>query len=308
MIDKEREVYEQYYANAYRGVYRFGDRISQELEESRERIRQFMGAASSDEIIFTGGTTMAINLVANAWGRKHLRPGDEILLNEIEHHANLVPWQWIAQQTGAVLKFIPLTDDLQLDVERIGEVLSAKTRLLAITGMSNVLGTVPPLSEIIPKAKAVGAVVLVDGAQSVPHMPTHVVSDEIDFLAFSGHSCTGRPASERFMDVANCWSRWIRFLCGGHMIERVERTSFTLAPLPARFEAGTLPIAQAIALGTAVGSSRTLASARSIITSNRSYDTRGTGFTKFPVSLSTVRTTSHRGANFELHDRRCGGR
>src|SRR5690606_28935708 len=112
VIDKEVEVYEQYNANGYRGVYRFGDRISRELEDSRERIRRFVGAASTDEVIFTSGTTMGINLVANAWGRRHLKPGDEILLNEVEHHANFVPWQWIAEQTGAVLKFIPLTDDL----------------------------------------------------------------------------------------------------------------------------------------------------------------------------------------------------
>jgi cysteine desulfurase/selenocysteine lyase len=211
-----------------------------------------VGAASSDEIIFTGGTTAAINLVANAWGRKHLRPGDEVLLNEIEHHANLVPWQWIAQQTGAVLKFIPLTDDLQLDVDRLDEVLSAKTRLLAITGMSNVLGTVPQLSEIIPKAKAAGALVLVDGAQSVPHMPTHVVTDDVDFLAFSGHKLYGPSGIGVLYGRRGLLESMDPFLCGGHMIERVEKTSFTLAPLPARFEAGTLPIAQAIALGTAV--------------------------------------------------------
>lgn len=252
VIDKEREVYERYYANAYRGVYRFGDRISRELEESRERLRKFLGADSTDEVIFTGGTTMGINLIANAWGRKHLKPGDEVLVNEMEHHANLVPWQWVAQQTGAILRFIPLTEDGRLDLERLDEVLSRKTRLVAVTGMSNVLGTVPPLTELIPRAKAVGALVLVDGAQSVPHMPTHVAADGIDFLAFSGHKLYGPTGIGVLYGRRAVLETMDPFLCGGHMIERVERNSFTLAHLPARFEAGTLPIAQAIALGRAV--------------------------------------------------------
>jgi cysteine desulfurase / selenocysteine lyase len=252
VIDKEREVYEQYYANAYRGVYRFGDRISRELEESRERIRRFIGAASTDEVIFTSGTTMGINLVANAWGRRHLKPGDEIVLNEVEHHANLVPWQWIAEQTGAVLKFIPLTDDLRLDLDRLDEVLTGKTRIVAVTGMSNVLGTVPPLTELIPRAKAMGALVLVDGAQSVPHMPSHVVEDGIDFLAFSGHKLYGPTGVGVLYGRRELLESMDPFLCGGHMIDQVEKTSFSLAALPARFEAGTLPIAQAIALGRAV--------------------------------------------------------
>ena len=252
VIDKEREVYEQYYANAYRGVYRFGDRISRELEDSRERIRRFVGAESTDEIIFTSGTTMGINLVANAWGRKHLKAGDEILLNEMEHHANLVPWQWIAQQTGAVLKFIPLTDDGRLNLEGLDDVLTEKTRIVAVTGMSNVLGTVSRLTDLIARAKAVGALVLVDGAQSVPHMPTHVVDDGIDFLAFSGHKLYGPTGIGVLYGRRELLESMDPFLCGGHMIDQVEQTSFTLAPLPARFEAGTLPIAQAIALGRAV--------------------------------------------------------
>ena len=251
VVDKEREAYESYYANGYRGVYRFGDRVSRELEESRECLRAFIGAESTDEVIFTSGTTMGINLVANAWGRRHLKAGDEILLNEMEHHANLVPWQWIAQQTGATLQFIPLTDDGQLDMGRLDEVLTDKTRIVAVSGMSNVLGTVPQLTEIIAKAKAVGALVLVDGAQSVPHMPTHVVEDGIDFLTFSGHKLYGPTGIGVLYGRRELLEDMDPFLCGGHMIERVEKTSFTLAHLPARFEAGTLPIAQAIAIGRA---------------------------------------------------------
>jgi len=185
VIDRESEVYQHYYANAYRGVYQFGDRVSRELEISREKIQQFIGAEHSEEIIFTSGTTMSINLVAHAWGRKFLKEGDEILLTEMEHHANLVPWQIVARETGAVLRFIPLTDDGQLDLSRLDEVVSPRTRIAAITAMSNVLGTVPPLAEIRRKVKAVGALLLVDGAQSVPHLPTNVVSQGFDFLAFA---------------------------------------------------------------------------------------------------------------------------
>lgn len=252
VIDKEREVYEEYYANAYRGVYRFGDRVSRELEESRARIQRFVGARSPDEIVFTSGTTMGLNLVANAWGRRFLAPGDEILLNELEHHANLVPWQWIARQTGAVLRFIPLTDDGRLDLSRLDEVLNRRTRIVAVTGMSNVLGTVPPLVELIPRARAVGSLVLVDGAQSVPHMPTRVVHEGIDFLAFSGHKLYGPSGIGVLYGRRDLLAEMDPFLCGGHMIERVTLDEFQTAPLPAKFEAGTLPIAQAIALGRAV--------------------------------------------------------
>ncbi len=252
VIDKEREVYEQYYANAYRGVYRYGDRISRELEEAREQVRRFVGAEMPEEIIFTSGTTMSINLVAQAWGRKFLRPGDEILLNEMEHHANLVPWQWIAGQTGAHLRYLPLTDDGQLALDQLDGCLSERTKLVAVTGMSNVLGTVPPLTEIVRRAKAAGALVLVDAAQSAPHMPTFVTKDGIDFLAFSGHKLYGPTGTGVLYGRAELLDDMDPFLCGGHMIERVERDRFTTTVLPAKFEAGTPAIAQAIALGTAV--------------------------------------------------------
>ncbi|MCA9025801.1 MAG: SufS family cysteine desulfurase [Planctomycetaceae bacterium] len=252
VIDKEREVYEQYYANAYRGVYRYGDRVSRELEHSREQIRQFIGAASTDEVVFTSGTTAGINLVANAWGRKFLKAGDEVVLNEMEHHANIVPWQWVAQQMGAVIRYWPLTTDGQLDIDAADQVMSEKTKLVAVTGMSNVLGTVPPLAEVISKAKAVGALVLVDGAQSVPHMPTHVANDHIDFLAFSGHKLYGPSGIGALYGRRELLDVMDPFLCGGHMIDRVSTDGFTVAHLPAKFEAGTLPIAQAIALGRAI--------------------------------------------------------
>ncbi len=252
VIDKECEVYEQYYANAYRGVYRFGDRVSRELEQVREKAANFLGAKSSDEIFFTSGTTMGLNLVANAWGRKFLKPGDEVLLSLLEHHANTVPWQWVAQQTGAVVKFAPLNEQGELDVPAFDELVGPRTRVIAMTGLSNVLGTVLPLEHISKRAREVGALFVVDGAQSVPHLPLDVVREQVDFLAFSGHKlygpsgvgvCYGRSAVLESMDP---------FLCGGHMISTVSTEGFTIAPVPAKFEAGTLPIAQAIALGAAI--------------------------------------------------------
>src|SRR5262245_6010145 len=169
VIEKLVECYETYNANVHRGIHALGDRVTTELEESREKIRTLIGADEVEEIIFTSGTTMSINLVANAWGRKFLGPGDELLLNESEHHANLVPWQQIARERGATLRFIPLTADGRLDLSALDDVLTDRTKLVAVTGMSNVLGTINPIEEIAARAHARGALVLVDGAQSVPH-------------------------------------------------------------------------------------------------------------------------------------------
>lgn len=252
VIDKEREVYEEYYANAYRGVYRFGDRVSRELEKARETIQKFIGAERIEEVVFTAGTTTSINLVAQAWGRKFLQPGDEILLSVIEHHANIVPWQFVAQATGAVLKYVPMTADGQLDIGRLDELLTPRTKMVAVTGMSNVLGTVPPVAEILRRAKKVGARVLVDGAQSVPHMPTNVAKEGVDFLAFSGHKLYGPTGVGVLYGRRELLAEMDPFLCGGHMISEVTQQGFKPAELPAKFEAGTLPIAQAIALGTAI--------------------------------------------------------
>ncbi len=252
VIDREKEVYEHYYANAYRGVYQFGDRVSRGLEEAREAVQHFIGAEHSDEIIFTAGTTMSINMVAAGWGRKFLKPGDEILVTQIEHHANLVPWQVVAQQTGAKLRFIPLAEDGQLDLSQLDQLVNERTRIAAITAMSNVLGTVPHLSEIQQKVKSVGGLLLVDAAQSVPHLPTHVIRQGIDFLAFSGHKLYGPSGVGVLYGRRELLSAMDPFMFGGHMVSQVYAERAEWAPLPAKFEAGTLPIAQAIALGTAV--------------------------------------------------------
>ncbi len=252
VIDKESEIYETCYANAYRGVYRFGELIDEQLEAARARVANFIGAESPDEVIFTGGTTMSLNLVAQSWGRAFLNAGDEILLNEMEHHANLVPWQMVAKERRAVLKFIPLTSDGQLDLTRLDEVLTPRCKVVAVTGMSNMLGTINPVAELAARAHAVGAVIVVDGAQSVPHLPVHVREAGIDFLAFSGHKIYGPSGVGILYGRKELLAAMPPFLGGGHMIDRVYTTHATWAESPAKFEAGTPPIAQAIALGTAI--------------------------------------------------------
>ena len=252
VIEKEREVYENYYANAYRGVYRFGAMIDDELEATRAKIQRFIGADSAEEIIFTAGTTTSINVVAAGWGRKFLKPGDEILLSLMEHHANFVPWQQIALQTGAACRFLPLTSDGRLDLSQLDKFLTRRTKLVAVTGMSNVLGTLNPLTEIVQRAHEVGAVVLVDGAQSVPHGPTHVVNSGVDFLAFSGHKLFGPSGVGVLYGRRELLEAMDPFVFGGHMISQVTCGQSTWAELPAKFEGGTPAIAQAIALGAAV--------------------------------------------------------
>lgn len=252
VIDAERRVYETHYANAYRGVYRFGAQIDDELEASREAVRAFIGARQTEEIVFTSGTTMALNVIAFGWGCRHLQPGDEILLTMLEHHANLVPWQQIARQTGAVLKYLPLTEDGELKVDQLDQFLTPRTRIVSVTGMSNVLGTLPPIEILSQRAHDVGAVIVVDGAQSVPHGNTDVLKQGIDFLAFSGHKLYGPSGIGVLYGRSDLLEAMDPFVFGGHMIEQVHLHESTWAPLPAKFEAGTLPIVQAIALKDAI--------------------------------------------------------
>ena len=252
VIEKEREVLENYYANAFRGRYYFGSRVDDEIEATRERVRSLIGAESTDEIVFTSGTTMSINLVASAWGRRYLGPGDELLLNEMEHHANLVPWQKLAAERRATLRFLPLTHDGQLDLSGLDEVLTSRTRLVAVTGMSNVLGTINPIDELARRAHEVGALILVDGAQSVPHQRVNVSAGRIDFLAFSGHKLFGPGGTGVLYGRRDHLESMDPFLCGGHMIEHVSREHSTFAAPPAKFEAGTLPIVQIIGLRAAI--------------------------------------------------------
>jgi len=258
VIDKLVECYTEYNANVHRGIHQLGDRMTLELEQAREKVQRFIGAAESEEVIFTSGSTMSLNLVAYGWGRKFLKAGDEILLNEMEHHANLVPWQLAAQATGALLKFIPLTSDGRLQLDAIDKLLTQRTKLVAITGMSNVLGTVNPVRALAVKAHAVGAKIVVDGAQSVPHDATNVVEDGIDFLAFSGHKLYGPTGIGVLYGRRELIEAMDPFLSGGHMIREVFRDHSSWADIPAKFEAGTTSFVDAVGLGAAIDHLRSI--------------------------------------------------
>ncbi|MCB9953903.1 MAG: SufS family cysteine desulfurase [Planctomycetaceae bacterium] len=252
VIDREKEVAESFYANAYRGVYRFGALVDEQLEATRDAVRDFINAEHTDEIAFVAGATMGLNLIAFGWGKHNLQPGDEIVVSLLEHHANFVPWQQVAKQTGAVLRVLPLTDDGQINLSQLDQVISNRTKVVAVTGMSNVLGTMPPLKLLSQKAHACGAIFVVDGAQSVPHVATDVRGDGIDFLVFSGHKCYGPSGVGVVYGRKELLEQTEPILFGGHMVDQVRIEESTWASPPARFEAGTLPIVPVIALRTAI--------------------------------------------------------
>jgi cysteine desulfurase/selenocysteine lyase len=238
-------------ANVHRGVYQLSEQATYEFERARGRVAIFINANSAREVIFTRNTTEAINLVAQSWGWSNLHPGDVILLSQMEHHSNIVPWQLLAQRTGASLRAIPIDSAGRLVLDDIDTLLQG-VKLVAITHQSNVLGTINPVQYLATKAHAVGALILVDGAQSVPHMPTDVQALGIDFLAFSGHKMLAPTG------VGVLWGRKALldamppFLGGGSMIKTVTIEVSTYADVPARFEAGTPMIGEAIALGHAI--------------------------------------------------------
>lgn len=244
--------YRMHNSNVHRSVHLLAEESSVAYEEARAKVARFVNARRPEEIVFTKGTTEAINLVARGWAMPRLQPGDEIVVTEIEHHSNLVPWHMVAKATGARLRHIPFDDQGLPQMEGLREIINPRTRLVAITHASNVLGTVMPVAEIVAAAKAQGALVLLDGAQSVPHLPVDVQALDIDFLAFSGHKMLGPTA------IGALWARYELLEemepvdGGGSMIRRVTLTESTYMDPPARFEAGTPPIAQAIGLGAAV--------------------------------------------------------
>ena len=252
VMDREREVQERYFANAYRGVYYFGAKVDEELESTRTKVAAFIGAESSNDIVFTSGTTMSINLVARAWGGKFLQPGDEVLLTEMEHHANIVPWQMICAERGATVRWLPINERRELAMDRLDEFLSSRTKLVAVSGMSNMLGTVNPIAEITQRAHSVGAFVLADAAQSTPHQPLDVQASGVDFAAFSGHKLFGPTGIGVLYGRQTLLKDMNPFLGGGHMIDQVHKDHSTWADPPAKFEAGTIPIVQAIALSAAI--------------------------------------------------------
>ncbi|MEZ4865910.1 MAG: cysteine desulfurase [Caldilineaceae bacterium] len=246
------DYYRLHNANVHRGVHTLSEEATAAYEDARERIARFINAASSKEIIFTGGTTAGINLVANSWGRANLGPGDEVLITAMEHHSNIVPWQILRDQLGFTLRHVPFTPEGLLDLAQLGQLLSERTKLFAFTHMSNVLGTVNPVAQLVAAARAVGAKVLIDGAQSVPHLPVDVQTLDADFLVFSSHKMCGPTGVGVLYGKRALLEAMPPFMGGGDMIREVTLAASKWNFLPYKFEAGTPPIAEVIGLGAAV--------------------------------------------------------
>ncbi|MGD8849634.1 MAG: cysteine desulfurase, partial [Anaerolineales bacterium] len=252
VIDVMSRYYEQHNANIHRGIHRLAEEATEAYEAARQRIAQFINARTWREIVFTRNTTESLNLLARTWGAAHLNSGDRVLLTEMEHHSNLVPWQMLAAERGIVLDFIPVTDDGRLDMAAYQQLLEREPKLVSLTHMSNMLGTINPVQEITRLAKEAGARVAVDGAQSVPHTPVDVQNLGVDFMAFSAHKMLGPTGIGVFYGREELLTEMPPFLGGGDMIKRVELSGFTMNDLPYKFEAGTPPIAEGIGFGAAV--------------------------------------------------------
>ena len=252
VIEAMADYYRRYHANVHRGVHRLSEMATTAYEGARVRVAEFIHAAAPEEIIFVGNATEGFNLVAQSWGRANVGPGDEILLTEMEHHANLVPWQMLAAERGATLRYLPFNDDGTLALERLGDFLTERTRLFSFTAVSNVFGTINPVRELVDAAHAAGALAMVDAAQSVPHMPVDVRALDCDFLAFSSHKMCGPTGIGVLYGKRQLLEAIPPFLGGGDMIRRVTFDGFIPNELPWKFEAGTPRIAEAIGLGAAV--------------------------------------------------------
>jgi cysteine desulfurase / selenocysteine lyase len=253
VLDRLREFYETSYANVHRGVYTLSERATAEYEGARDKVAAFINAPSSREIIFTRGATESLNLVAYAWGLDNLGPGDVVLVTELEHHSNFVPWQYIAKRTGAAFRAIPLDDQGELRLDALDEVAGGdRVKVVANNLVSNALGTINPVEQLAAWAHERGAIMVVDGAQAAPHHPIDVQALDCDFLAFSSHKMCG-PTS-----VGALWGRlelleaMAPFNLGGHMIRSVRLDETTWGQVPFKFEAGTQPIAEAVGFGAAV--------------------------------------------------------
>ena len=251
VLNELNNYYTQFNANVHRAVYSIGEQATQAYESAREKIANFIGADHSS-IIFTRGTTESINLVAYAWARNNLLPNDEILVTEMEHHSNLVPWQLAAKATGAILKYIPLNEDGNLDLSDPDKYFNNKTKFVAVIHQSNVLGTINPIKKIIEMAHHVGAKTLIDGAQWVPHGHTDLSNLDSDFYAFSGHKMLGPTGVGILYGKPEILEEMEPFQGGGEMIKSVSMSDATWNEIPYKFEAGTPNIAQAIGLGAAV--------------------------------------------------------
>jgi cysteine desulfurase/selenocysteine lyase len=252
VIDAEREVYEGYYANIHRGVHRLSVLATEAYEKARARVQRFLGAPEAREIVLLRGTTEAINLVAQTYGRRHVGAGDEVLITGLEHHSNIVPWQLLCEEKGATLKVAPIDDDGVVDMEAFERLLGPRTRIVSVAHISNALGTIDPVKRMTEMAHAAGAVIMIDGAQAAPHTPVDVQEIGCDFYAFSGHKVYGPSGVGALYGRAELLEAMPPWQGGGDMITSVTFEKSTWAPIPAKFEAGTPNIAGAIALGTAL--------------------------------------------------------
>jgi cysteine desulfurase/selenocysteine lyase len=257
VIEAESNFYRNHNAAAHRGAHQLAEEATEALESARAVVADFLGGAV-DEIVFTKHSTEALNLLAYSIGDSpagnvfHLKAGDEIVVSEMEHHANLIPWQQLAKRTGAVLKWFEITQDGRLDLSNIEGVITSRTKIVALTHQSNVLGTINPLAELVKRTHEVGAIFILDACQSVPHMPVNVATLDIDFLVFSGHKSVGPTGVGVLWGRANLLAELPPFLFGGSMIENVTMLDATWAPAPRKFEPGVPNMAQIVGLGTAL--------------------------------------------------------
>ena len=252
VIERVRNFDAEEYGTVRRGTYKLSEHATQLYEEVRQKVADFMGAEKKGEIVFTSGTTQAINLVAHSFGKRFVNEGDEIVISNIEHHANIVPWQVLCEERGAKLKVIPVDDDGELVMKEYEKLLSPKTRMVAVNHVSNALGTINPIKEITQKAHAVGARVLIDGAQSTPHIKLDVRDIDCDFYTFSGHKMYAPSGIGGVYGKMEVWEEMPPYVTGGDMIMQVTLEKTTYAKPPARFEAGTPPITQVMGLGAAI--------------------------------------------------------
>ena len=252
VISRIAHAYEHEYANVHRGLHYLANAATDAYESAREKVRAYLNAGSTDEIIFTRGATEALNLVAASFGRAHIGPGDEIVLTTMEHHSNIVPWHFHRERNGAVLKWVDVDDDGNFSLEAFEQALTPRTKIVAITHMSNVLGTIVPIDKVIEIAHARGIPVCVDGSQGAVHLPVDVRALDVDFYVVTGHKLYG-PTGIGALYAKRSWlERLPPFAGGGEMIENVTRETVTYNEPPHRFEAGTPPIVQAIGLGAAL--------------------------------------------------------